>query len=242
MIKSFPLGHVKITPGSLDDFLYYVQHCIEFGTKSYCIPLNLTKYEVSKKDQKLRNVIHSADIVIADGIPINWLSHRLGYGDVCRVNGIELAESILAQSKKKSWKIYLLGSHAENLEAAVNNLNKKFDNPIIIGAHDGYFGNEGLEEVLENINSLKPDFLFLGLGMPQKEYFIHDYFNDVEATYWLPVGGAFDIWAHTKKRSPSIIQKMGLEWLQRSFYNKEKAKNILKYGFSFTKDFLFFKQ
>ena len=238
-MKSFPLFHLKITPGCLDDFLNYVQHCLEMDIKSYCIPLNLTKYEVSKIDPKLREVIHSADMVIADGIPISWLSHRLGHKEVFRVTGIELAESILLNSNKKNWKIFLLGSNEENLNAALFNLNKDFNNPRIVGTHNGYFGKSVLNDVLENICSLNPDILLLGMGMPQKEYFIHDYFQEVDATFWLPVGGAFDIWAHNKKRSPSVIQKIGFKWLHRSFYNKDKAINILKNGFSFAKDFLF---
>lgn len=242
MIDNLPLGHLKISQGDLESFISYVQHCIENGKKSYCIPIHITKYEMSKKDLKLKEVINNAGIVIADGIPINWLSRRMGYKNVCRVTGIEFGEAILSLSDEKKWRIYLLGARQENLEKAVKNIKKKFRDPFVIGAHDGYFSSEQLEKIIKEINSLKPDILFLGLGMPQKEYFIHDHFNKITATFWLPVGGGFDIWADTKKRSPLVIQKLGLEWVQRSFYNKKKAQSVFKYGLPFLKDLILNKK
>jgi len=206
------------------------------------VPLNLTKYELSKRDEKLKRVIKSANIVVADGISLNWFSRRLGYKGVYHVTGIEFAEAILAQSTNHNWKIYLFGAHADKIEKALDYINKNFSGSNIVGAHDGYFNPSDLDKIIDNINSLEPDILFLGLGMPQKEYFIYDNFNRIEATFWLPVGGAFDIWAQVKKRSPAILQKIGLEWMQRSFYNKNKAKNVFNYGFSFLKDFLFYRR
>ena len=241
MITHYPLGHLKISGGGLSLFLSYLKNRIRENEKSYCIPLHITKYELSKADRKLKNVINSADIVIADGAPIPWFCRRLGYKSVYHVTGVEFAEAILKHSRENDWRIFLLGAHPRNLEKALTNIKSQFNDPQVVGSRNGYFSPDELSEVIEEINSLKPDILFLGLGMPQKEYFVHDHFDKVNATFWLPVGGAFDIWAKVKNRSPVIIQRMGLEWLQRSLYNKDKAKNVFTYGFSFFKDFLFYK-
>lgn len=239
MIINNSLRHLKISLGDQNLFLSFVKYCILHRKKSYCIPIHVTKYEMSKLDYKLKGVINAADIVLADGVPIVWLSRWLRYKEVFKVTGIDFAEAILAQSKKQNWNIFLLGASPENLEKALHNISKKFENPQIVGAHHGYFNNGTIEKVINNINELKPDILLLGLSMPQKEYFIYDYFNKAEATFWLPVGGAFDIWAKAKKRAPSPIQKLGLEWLYRSIYDRSKVMNILKYSFAFSKDFLF---
>jgi N-acetylglucosaminyldiphosphoundecaprenol N-acetyl-beta-D-mannosaminyltransferase len=240
VINHFPLGHLKITPGDLNFFLSIVENSVQKKQKSYCIPLNLTKYVVSKSDQKLKRVINSSDTVIADGIPILWLSRRLGYERVYRITGIEFAEAILGQSKSQNWKIFLLGASERNLERALEYLTGQFRPLSIVGHHHGYFNAQDIDQIVSCINSLEPDIIFLGLGMPQKEYFIDDYFHRINASFWLPVGGAFDIWAQTKKRSHPLIQKSGLEWLQRSFYNRKKAKNVLKYGLVFFKDYFFY--
>jgi N-acetylglucosaminyldiphosphoundecaprenol N-acetyl-beta-D-mannosaminyltransferase len=242
MIQNFPLGHLKVSQGNLNLFLSFAKNCIEHGQKAYCIPLHITKYELSKKDEKLAAAIRSANVVLADGFPINLFGWRLGYRNVCRITGIEFAEAMLFDSKKRQWGIYLLGAQKENLDKAVNNLARRFNQPKIVGYHHGYFDSNELQRIIEEINKLRPDILLLGLGMPQKEYFVHDYFDKISAIFWLTVGGAFDIWAEAKKRSPFLLQKLGMEWAQRSFYNIDKAKNVFKYGFSFLKEFLFFRQ
>jgi N-acetylglucosaminyldiphosphoundecaprenol N-acetyl-beta-D-mannosaminyltransferase len=241
MTENLPLGHLKITPGGLPDFLAFVEETVRKRRKDYCIPLNLTKYVVSKSDEKLQKVINSASFVIADGVPIRWLSRRLGYRGVKHISGIELAEAILSQSRSRGWKIFLLGATPENLEKAITYLAGKFNKPLIVGSRHGYFKAEEVEQTAVAINATAPDILLLGLGMPQKEYFIDDYFHRIDAHFWLPVGGAFDIWAQTKKRSHSLVQKFGLEWLQRSIYNGAKARNILRYGLTFFKDYFFTK-
>jgi len=241
VINNLPLGHLKIAPGDLRSFIAFVDNSIRNQQKTYCVPLNLTKYVVSKKDPKLKKVIRAAGFVIADGIPICWLSKRLGYKGVRRITGIELAEALLAHSMSRGWRIFLLGSSAADVDLAIRYVKEKFGQPLIVGFHHGYFTDGEVNLLLAKINTLKPDILLLGLGMPQKEYFIDDYFDHLKASFLLPVGGAFDIWAQTKKRSNALIQKLGLEWLQRSIYNSSKARNILRYSFDFFKDYLFYR-
>ncbi len=237
MIINRPLGHLKISSGQIRDMVAYVEYCISQDHHAYCIPLNLTKFVVSKRDFKLRDVMNSANMIIADGLPIVWLSRRLGYKAVHRVTGIELAEMIISISKTTGWKLFFLGASAENLRKAVKKLDERFNHPNIIGCHHGYCESREIGGIIDKINCLSPDILFLGLGMPQKEYFISDYFDGIKARFCLPVGGAFDVWADKKKRTPQAIQRVGLEWLYRGIYDKTKFLNITKYGLVFLLDF-----
>jgi N-acetylglucosaminyldiphosphoundecaprenol N-acetyl-beta-D-mannosaminyltransferase len=242
MTLNRPLAHLKISTGTLDQILSYIEECIAGDKRIYCIPLNVTKYVLSKKDSKLREVINDSDLVIADGIPIMWLSRRVGYGDVYRVTGIDLAETILSRSKKNMWKLFFLGASSENLERAIKRVCERFDHPDIVGYENGYFKPDDVDKVIDKIISSKADILFLGLGMPQKEYFIRDYFAKTTARFYLPVGGAFDIWAEVKKRTPKVVQKIGMEWFYRSFYDVSRARNIARYGLNFFGDFIFCKR
>ena len=241
MIKNNPIGHLKISSGNEDDILFSVGKYIDRGGKAYCVPLNLIKYVVSKEDNKLSDVIKGADVVIADGMSMVWFAGRLGYSEVCHMPGISLAEKIIACSGKKKWKIYFLGASPENIERALIRIREKHDDVCVAGYRDGYFGEEETEEIVREINSSRADVLMLGLGMPQKEYFIYDNRDKIEANFILPVGGSFDVWADVKKRSNERLQKMGLEWIFRSYYDKSKAINVIKCGMIFLKDFLFNK-
>ena len=221
--------------------LKFIEKRIAEAKQTYCIPLNLTKYAISKKDLKLREVINSADLIISDGISIVWLSKRAGYQNVYRIAGIELAERILSWAEERGWNLFFLGASPENLKMATKNLNNRLNNLNIVGSHHGYFRQHEIKELIRLINNSNADILFLGLGLPQKEYFIHDYLDKISVKFCLPVGGAFDVWAEAKKRTPKTIQSMGMEWLYRSLYDKSRALYIIKYGLVFLNDFLLYK-
>jgi N-acetylglucosaminyldiphosphoundecaprenol N-acetyl-beta-D-mannosaminyltransferase len=241
MTVEYPLAHLKISSGSIDEMLSSVEKMIEENRKSSCISLNLTKYAVSKKDMKLKDVINSAYLVLPDGAPIVWFSRRLGYRNVHRITGIEFAEEVISRSRGKGWKLFFLGSRPEIAEGAVENLKEQFGDPDIVGHHHGYFKHDEVDRIIDAINDSGADILLLGMGMPQKEYFIYDYSGRINAKLFLPVGGAFDVWAGTKARPPKTVQKAGLEWLYRSIKDKSKAIGIARYGLVFLKDFLFYK-
>jgi len=78
-MKNLPLGHLKVSSGTIDDAIKFIYDCISSQSKAYCIPLNLTKYVLSKSDEKLKQVIREANMIISDGVPIVWLSKRAGY-------------------------------------------------------------------------------------------------------------------------------------------------------------------
>ena len=238
MQQNLKLAHVKITSGTGEEMVTQVGEWIAEGSHKSCIPLNLSKYVMSRKNEKLRNAINDADVVVADGIPITWLAKRLGQKNVHRVTGVELAEDLLALATKNKWRLYFLGSKPENLEAALENIKNTYNDPIIAGSRDGYFSESDVPDIIADINKSAPDILFLGLGLPQKEYFVADHFADLDVRFCVTVGGAIDIWAGAKNRAPALVQKMGLEWLFRSFYDLSRAGLIFRYGMVFLKDLI----
>jgi len=242
VIEHHRLGHVKISSGDLHDVLELITARISKGEKSYCIPLNLTKYVVSNRDRKLKDAISVAGLVIPDGVSMVWLSKRAGLHGIHRVTGIDLADALLSRAAKQEWTLYMLGASAGNLELAIENLRKRFGKVPIVGWRNGYFGEEDTEEIVREINTLRPDILLLGLGMPQKEYFIRDYFERLNVRFCLPVGGAFDVWAGVKDRTPSLFQRIGLEWLYRALYDKTRGLVIARYGPFFLRDLVFYKK
>ena len=76
MVLTKPLNHLKINSSNIEEIIDYIRKRIAQNEHFYCIPLNLTKYAMAKTDKKLRAVINSADLVVADGISIVWLSKQ----------------------------------------------------------------------------------------------------------------------------------------------------------------------
>src|SRR5208282_111744 len=73
---------------------------------------------------------------------------------------------------------------------------------------------EDVEDIAA-INEARPDFVWVGLGMPKQEKWMVEHLGQIEATALIGIGAAFDFHAGTKPRAPIWMQRSGLEWLFR---------------------------
>ena len=71
------------------------------------------------------------------------------------------------------------------------------------------------EEIIADINSKKPDVLFVCLGVPKQEKWIYEHKNDLEVKVMMGLGGSLDVIAGEAKRAPEIFQKLNMEWFYR---------------------------
>ena len=85
----------------------------------------------------------------------------------------------------------------------------------IVGARNGYFKPGDEPKIVEEINRLSPDFIWIGLGTPKQQAWIHKYRNQVQRGVLLAVGFAFDVNAGMKADAPLWMQRRGLTWLHR---------------------------
>ena len=208
---------------------------------NYCIPINVTKYSLAKNDEKLRSAINNTNYVIADGVPITWLCKRAGIKGVTRVTGIDLAEALCFEAEKKGRKLFFLSTREEIGKKAIDNLLVKHPNLNIAGFQDGFFEEKDVPSILSRINTSETDILFLGLGLPQKEYFVADNLDALNIGFCITVGGALDIWANVKKRAPKFVQAIGMEWLYRSLSNVKKVTQLFAHDGVFVRDFVFYR-
>jgi len=73
-------------------------------------------------------------------------------------------------------------------------------------------------KLVNEVQNAKPDILFLALGSPRQEIWLSKYKDQIGAKINIGVGAVFDFYSGTKTRSPAFLQKFGLEWLWRLFY------------------------
>ncbi len=169
----------------------------------------------ARDDEDLKVAISDADLVVPDGIGIVYASkiHDLGIEE--RVAGIEFMERILNFCNNSNRSIYLLGAKPETVERAAYNIGQKYSKIDIVGYHDGYFDESAELKVIDKINEVKPDVLFVALGAPKQEKWIHKHKKILNTHVAMGVGGSFDVWSGYAKRAPKIFLKLNLEWLYR---------------------------
>lgn len=110
---------------------------------------------------------------------------------------------------------YLLGGMPGIPEKTRDNLLKIFPNLKIVGVHHGYLDEKTEKEVIDEVNRLQPNVLFVAMGAPRQEKWIYKHQKELKVDVATGQGGTFDYEAGRIKRAPKIIQKLGIEWLWR---------------------------
>ncbi len=89
------------------------------------------------------------------------------------------------------------------------------------------FPEKELNKIIKLINKQKIDYLWIGIGSPKQKFMSHQIYDLVNLKYIFNVGAALEFLLKKKKEAPTIIQKLGLEWLYRLItdfnYSKKKV-------------------
>lgn len=177
--------------------------------------LNAAKIVRMRKDQRLRQIVASSDLVSADGQSVVWASRLLGKPLPERVTGIDLMQKLLELAENRGYRVYLLGATEEVATKLKDVLRRQHPRLNLVGWRNGYFSSREEQNIVEEINAKGSDILFVGMSTPKKEYFLGKYQGKLRAPFCMGVGGSFDVLCGKAKRAPSIMRRMGLEWFYR---------------------------
>ena len=180
-----------------------------------------------RKDQKLKSLISSAELRVADGIGISLAARIMGRRSFPRIAGIELAEDVLRVARDMGLGVYLLGGKEGVAKRAAEKLTLSLPGLKIVGTHHGYFQKEGEEnrKLTEEIRAAAPQIIFVCLGFPTQELWIEQNIETLPSLRLaIGLGGSLDVWSGDKKRAPLPLRKLGLEWLWRTALQPKRAR------------------
>lgn len=177
------------------------------------VVLNAAKIVAARTDRDLTEIIRSCDLVSGDGMSVVWASRLLGAPLPERVAGIDLMTRVIELATQDSAVIYLLGAEQEVVQTVASVLGTQHPTLRIAGVRDGYWTDD--LEVVGAIRRAKPDYLFLGIPSPRKEFWLRKWLAELDVGLVMGVGGSFDVLAGRRRRAPSWAQHAGLEWLWR---------------------------
>jgi len=208
---------VPVDKMSLDECVARLDESVRTKKPRHLVLVNAAKIVKARYDKELADIIHAADLVGADGVPVVWTSRLLGDPLPGRVNGTDLMERLLALSMQKQYKLYLLGATEHVIEKAAEKFRELYPTLNLVGYRHGYF-NSFEEEVkaAEEIAKAQPDILLVGMGTPMKEKWVRRHINRFNVPVIHGVGGSFDLYGGQTKRAPKWMQNWGLEWLYRT--------------------------
>jgi N-acetylglucosaminyldiphosphoundecaprenol N-acetyl-beta-D-mannosaminyltransferase len=201
-----------------------------FSNKKICIISGNPEVLLNGMSNKILYDRFNSDdfIIIPDGVGTVISAKIAGQPVREKIAGIEVMDELLRVSNERGYKVYLLGASEDIIQRCKNNISKKYNNINICGCRNGYFKDDSINEIVEDIKVSKADILFVALGSPKQENFIIENMEQLPCSIYMPVGGSFDIFAGKLNRAPKIMLKLGLEWLYRVWKEPFRIKRLGK--------------
>ena len=210
---------IPLTKIDRNDLINIIDYYIQKNIETSIFPVNVDMVVKAKKDADFLNVLKKSSVLIADGMPIVWISKLLKDSLPEKLSGSSLFFDLCELSNRSGYRIFFLGAAEGVANKASILLKKKYPNLKISGTYSPPFGFE--TDVLENtkiINLLidsKPDILFVALGAPKQEKWIINHMNEYKISVSIAIGATLDFVIGNKKIPPDFIKRIGLAWLWR---------------------------
>ncbi len=186
-------------------------------------------------DPEFCALLNSAELLTADGIGVVYASRILKNPVPERVAGYDVACGVIDKIAQTGHRLYMFGGKPGVAEKAKENLAAKYPFLNIVGMHNGYFGPEEVDGIVEDINNSGADLLFVCLGAPTQEKWICANRDRLNCHVMMGIGGSLDVFAGTAERAPEFWCKYGLEWLYRLIKEPWRFKRMMalpKFGFT----------
>jgi N-acetylglucosaminyldiphosphoundecaprenol N-acetyl-beta-D-mannosaminyltransferase len=206
---------VPIAAIGLDQAVETIDTWIERGERGYACLVNVHLVESARRSAGVRTALHDASLNLPDGAPVAWLAGRIRRSRVDRVTGSDLFAALCATGSRRH---FLLGSTPETLRRLVEAVHRDFPGAQICGVASPPFralSERESVELAERVNDARPDIVWIGLGAPRQELWMHENRGRLRAPALIGVGAVFDFASGTKRRAPRWVRDAGLEWAYR---------------------------
>lgn len=216
-------AHVLGTPLMVIDYDGLKAKCQEWARTDQCVALEFTNTQIvtmRRHEADFREVSSACDHFAPDGMPLIWCLNRAGSTLTDRVYGPTFMREFLTDASGE-YTHYLLGGS----ELCSQKLRERFlqINPRLkfVGGFHGKCDRNGRLEgdaetaVVDEINRLSPDFIWVGFGTPKQQAWIRTHKPLLRRGVLLSIGFAFDVNAGMKPDAPLWMQQRGLTWVFR---------------------------
>lgn len=221
-IDSPPTVDLLGVPVGLTDYgrtLRWMDTMVANGGRGYVCVCNVHTVMASAEDPDLRAALLSSSVNVPDGQPLVWALNALGHRLERRVYGPELMARACERAATSGQRFYLYGGRNQGaLFQLALNLRQRYPGIKIVGGYSPPhrpLSHDERDLVAAEINSARPDVVWVGIGVPKQEKWMADMRPHLLAPVLVGVGAAFDFHAGLVAQAPAWLQDAGLEWAYR---------------------------
>jgi len=194
------------------------------------VAINPEKVIAANSDPEIMSVLQKATFCYPDGVGVSYVMSKRLNTKVARIPGCELWERLMCRSVEQQVPVFLLGATQNTVLQASDKLKEQGVN--VVGYKNGYFTADQQQLVINEIVNSGAKIVSVALGSPRQELFIFECMKYAPDTFFMGVGGTYDVFTNNVKRAPSFFRTLNLEWLFRLLSQPSRLfrqGNLLKY-------------
>lgn len=176
--------------------------------------LNAHCANVARRDEAYREAMAQC-LVLPDGVGVD-IGAKILYGAPFaeNLNGTDFLPRFLI-ALEGCRRVALIGGRPGIADRAVLSLAAIAPQHHYEAVSDGFFGEDGVSDVLSRLEEGRFDIVLVAMGVPLQERFIVDALDHRHGRLAFAVGALFDFLAGEVVRAPRAIRRLRLEWVWR---------------------------
>ena len=218
MANQIDLLNVRVDRVDFAAAMEHVRRAIQLRRPRQIVTVNVDFIKLAKADSAYRRLINTADLSVADGMPLLWAARLIGAPLPERITGTDLVLGCAQMAALEGHRLFLLGAAPGVAEQAATELQRRFPGLTVCGIYAPPFGPWAEDEdrrIVERVQAARPDVLFVAFGAPRQDVWIREHMAELNVPVSIGIGGTLNFLAGKIRRAPQWMQDFGLEWLYR---------------------------
>ncbi len=210
---------IPLAVSDYETVVSWMQAMIDADARGYVTAAAVNLVMSAREEPATLTAVLGATLAVPDGMPLVWALRALGHTDATRVYGPDLMLRFCAHAAANGIPMYLYGGRDEAaLELLRMRLRERFPGLPIVGGYSPPYRELTAEEqqrVVADIDGSGAKVVWVGIGQPKQERWMHQMRPYLKAPLLVGVGAAFDFHAGLVAQAPGWMQRNGLEWIYR---------------------------
>jgi N-acetylglucosaminyldiphosphoundecaprenol N-acetyl-beta-D-mannosaminyltransferase len=207
---------------------------IDYQKKQLITTINQYSYCIAENDFDFKKSLQNSDILLPDGVGIVIAAKLLKKQKIKKIAGADIHQYLLEKVNANTGSCMYLGSSENTLNKIQQRLATEYPN-IKVSTYSPPYKSEFSEKdnnmMVEAVNTVKPDVLFVGMTAPKQEKWSKEHEHLLDTSTICAIGAVFDFYAGTVKRPSQFWIKLQLEWFIRLIKEPRRMwRRYLYYG------------
>ena len=180
--------------------------------------INAHSFNTVQMDKDFGEALESSNVLLPDGISVVLAMRMLTGKKLKKVAGADLFFYEMKRLNTIGGKCFFLGSSNDTLQLIRKRAAIEYPYVKVFSYSPPYkpvFSDEDNKAMIDEVNAVQPDVLFIGMTAPKQEKWAHSHFDELQVGHVCCIGAVFDFYAGKINRAPNWMIKIGMEWFYR---------------------------